>query len=166
MQGEAEAEKDCSTGGAAVPALHFARLSLAARPPFRATQLSAGYDLFAAEGVEVPPGGSAALVRTGLALALPADSVGFVKSRSSLAARHDVEAGAGVIDADYRGEVSVLLRNFGTFPFAVRAGERIAQLVVLPLHALHGGAAREVAFPAELGATRRGQGGFGSTGST
>lgn len=133
----------------------------ASPPPLRASALAAGHDLRAARDHILPPGGGATLVGTGLALALPPDSVGLVKSRSSLAARHDVEAGAGVIDADYRGEVSVLLRNFGDRPFAVRAGDRVAQLVVLPLYAL-AGTRRE--GREGLGGTERGAGGFGSTG--
>jgi dUTP pyrophosphatase len=154
----------------ALPALRFARVadspagSTAIAAPLRASPLAAGYDLRAAEDYTLPPGGAATLVRTGIALALPPDSVGIVKSRSSLAARHDVEAGAGVIDADYRGEVRVLLRNFGAAPFAVRAGERIGQLVVFPLYPL-ASTPREETIE-QLGETERGAGGFGSTGRT
>jgi dUTP pyrophosphatase len=108
------------------------------------------------------PGGKATLVPTGLAFALPPGSVGIIKSRSSLAAKHDVEAGAGVIDADYRGEVSVLLRNFGDQPLAIAAGQRIAQLVVFPLAPLLDTPAEETLE--QLGETQRGAGGFGSTG--
>jgi dUTP pyrophosphatase len=68
-----------------------------------------------------------------------------------------------VIDADYRGEVSVVLRNFGTRPFEVRAGDRIGQLLVLPLYGLYG--STEISA-VELGETERGAGGFGSTGSS
>lgn len=134
-----------------------------AAAPLRASELAAGFDLRAAADHVLPPGGSATLVGTGIAVALPPDSVGFLKSRSSLAARHDIETGAGVIDADYRGEIKVLLRNFGPEPFRVRAGERISQLVVLPLYPLH--AAPRPVTHAELGATQRGNGGFGSTGA-
>jgi deoxyuridine 5'-triphosphate nucleotidohydrolase len=126
--------------------------------PRRCSDLAAGIDLCADHGCVVPPGGSAVLVGTGVAFALPAGTVGIVKSRSSLAAKHDIEVGAGVIDADYRGEVRVLLRNFGRAPFEVSPGDRIGQLVVLPLHA---GALVQADT---LDETRRGAGGFGSTG--
>jgi deoxyuridine 5'-triphosphate nucleotidohydrolase len=143
--------------------LRFAPVNVAAPtlPPLRASDLAAGFDLRAAEDRRLPPGGAATLVRTGIALALPTDSVGIIKSRSSLAARHDIEVGAGVIDADYRGEVSVLLRNFGTSAYDVREGDRIGQLVVLPLQPL--GPPRQESM-AQLGETQRGAGGFGSTG--
>jgi dUTP pyrophosphatase len=142
--------------------LRFCRLSPSACPPRRCSELAAGFDLCASEDCVVAPGGAAALVRTGLALGLRRGTVGLIKSRSSLAARHQVEAGAGVIDADYRGEVSVLLRNFGGADFVVRAGDRVAQLLVLALGPEE--ACEEVAGAAELGSTARGEGGFGSTG--
>jgi deoxyuridine 5'-triphosphate nucleotidohydrolase len=144
--------------------LRYAQLAAESNPaaaPLRASASAAGYDLRAAHDCTLPPGGTATLVRTGIAVALPPSSVGIIKSRSSLAARHNVEVGAGVIDADYRGEIGVLLRNFGTDYFDVRAGDRIAQLVVLPLHPL--GAPQEHTL-ADLGDTERGTGGFGSTG--
>lgn len=153
---------------AAPEPLRFAKVGASASAPetittpLRASPMAAGFDLRAAEDRTLPAGGKATLIPTGVALALPPHTVGIVKSRSSLAARHNVEAGAGVIDADYRGEVSVLLRNFGDGPFSIRAGDRIAQLVVLPLHPV--GPPREETA-AELGDTTRGTGGFGSTGT-
>jgi dUTP pyrophosphatase len=141
--------------------LRFSRLSPSAMPPRLCSALAAGFDLCASEPCTVAPGGVAALVRTGLAFALPEDTVGLIKSRSSLAAKHQIEAGAGVIDADYRGEVSILLRNFGDREFVVRPGDRVAQLVVLQLRRFVG--TNEVEAH-QLGDTDRGAGGFGSTG--
>jgi len=130
--------------------------------PERATPHAAGYDLRAR--VEVPvvlhPGGRA-LVPTGIALALPPGHEAQVRPRSGLALRHGVTClnSPGTIDADYRGEVSVLLVNLGTEPFTVARGDRIAQLVVARL------AEAELAEVDELSDTPRGAGGFGHTGA-
>jgi dUTP pyrophosphatase len=107
----------------------------------------------------IPPGGRA-LVPTGFAIALPPGHEGQVRPRSGLAVKHGVTVlnAPGTIDADYRGEMKVALINHGDAPFAVTRGMRIAQLVVAPVTAV---ALVEVA---ELDATERGDGGFGSTG--
>jgi dUTP pyrophosphatase len=120
-----------------------------------------GYDVSASEDVVVLPGGRAHLVSTGLCMAVPTGCVGILKSRSSLALNHDVEVGAGVIDEDYRGEVKVLLRNFGPDPFVVSKGMRIAQLLLVKIETP---VAEQVEECDSLGATVRGSGGFGSTG--
>jgi dUTP pyrophosphatase len=126
---------------------------------------AAGADLLAALGVAetltLAPG-ARALVPCGFAMALPAGFEGQVRPRSGLAARYGVTVlnAPGTIDADYRGEVKVILVNHGTEAFSVRRGDRIAQLVVAPVAAF---AFREVP---ELDATGRGAGGFGSTGAT
>lgn len=129
----------------------------------RQTRGAAGYDLTANEDVLIEPGGAAHLVGTGLRLALPHGTVGIIKSRSSMAAKHNLEAGAGVIDEDYRGEVKVLLRNFGKSTVLISPGMRIAQLLVLPVVV-----DAEPVGPLEsltmLPETERGEGGFGSTG--
>jgi dUTP pyrophosphatase len=123
---------------------------------------AAGLDLHAAVPADAPviiaPGRWAA-IPTGLALALPPGTEGQVRPRSGLAARHGVTVlnSPGTVDADYRGEVQVLLVNLGPEDFAVARGMRIAQLVVAPV--LH---ARIVEAP--LDETGRGTGGFGSTG--
>lgn len=128
-----------------------------------ATAGAAGLDLAAAlpedAPLTLPPFGRAA-VPTGLVLALPDGFEGQVRPRSGLAARHGVTVlnSPGTIDADYRGEVKVLLVNLSDEPFTVRRGERIAQLVVAPVTAV-----RLVAADA-LDETARGAGGFGSTG--
>lgn len=120
----------------------------------------AGLDLHALEAVTLPPG-TRATVRTGLAIELPPGHAGLVVPRSGLAARHGVSVvnAPGLVDAGYRGELKVLLLN--TDPVeAVRldAGDRIAQLVVVAV------AAAEPVEVAELGASARGEGGFGSSG--
>jgi len=129
--------------------------------PAQATEGSAGLDLRAAveEPVELAPG-THALVPTGLKLALPMGTEGQVRPRSGLAARHGVTVlnSPGTIDADYRGEVKVILINHGLETFTVERGERIAQLVVARV------ARVELVPETELEATARGAGGFGHTG--
>ncbi len=131
--------------------------------PVYETVGSAGMDLRAAveEGklLVLAPGERTA-VPTGLAIALPQGFEGQVRPRSGLALRHGVTQlnTPGTIDADYRGEVMVILVNHGTEPFTVGRGDRIAQLVVAPV-------TRATWREAEtLEATARGDGGFGSTG--
>ncbi|MBI3453647.1 MAG: dUTP diphosphatase [Rhodospirillales bacterium] len=129
--------------------------------PAYATPDSAGLDLLAAiadDDVIVP--GGRALVPTGFAIALPRGFEAQIRPRSGLALRDGVAVlnSPGTIDADYRGEVGVILINFGATPFVVRRGDRIAQLVVAPVTRI---AWRETT---ELPASGRGSGGFGSTG--
>jgi len=130
--------------------------------PARQTEGSAGYDLCAAlaEPVTIAPL-ERRLVPTGWALELPPGHEAQVRPRSGLALKHGVTIlnAPGTIDADYRGELAVLLVNLGSEPFVVRPGDRIAQLVVART--------LDVAFEhAEvLDATTRGSGGYGSTGS-
>ena len=131
--------------------------------PAPASAGSAGLDLRAAiDGeVELAPG-RRLLLPTGFAVALPAGHEGQVRPRSGLAARHGVTLtnSPGTIDADYRGEILVALVHLGEEPVVLRRGDRIAQLVVAPV------ARVEVEEAAELEATDRGAGGFGSTGSS
>jgi dUTP pyrophosphatase len=124
---------------------------------------AAGLDVVAAVPEEAPltlEPGARALVPTGLVLELPDGHEAQVRPRSGLALKHGVTLlnSPGTIDADYRGEVMVLLVNHGTEPFTVRRGERIAQLIVVPVSRV------EAVAVEELGATERGPGGFGSTG--
>ena len=104
--------------------------------------------------------GARALVPTGLILELPAGTEAQVRPRSGLALRHGITVlnSPGTIDADYRGEVSVLLINHGEAPFTIRRGERIAQMVIAQV------AQVELVAVTVLPATDRGRGGFGSTG--
>ena len=130
--------------------------------PGYATSGSAAVDLVAAvaEPLTLAPGARAA-VPTGIAIALPDGFEGQVRPRSGLAIEHGVTVlnTPGTIDADYRGELRVILANLGDQPFTVERGRRIAQLVVAPVARL------EWAEVATLSTTRRGAGGFGSTGS-
>ena len=121
----------------------------------------AGLDLAAAQPVHLAPGERTA-VPTGLAVAIPPGWVGLVHPRSGLARRHGVTVtnAPGTIDAGYRGEVQVLLVNLGVDAVELAAGDRIAQLL---LQRVGQAAVVEVE---DLDATQRGEGGFGSTGST
>lgn len=129
--------------------------------PRRHTTGAAGIDLPAALDSEltIAPG-ARAMVPTGLSLALPDGYEGQVRPRSGLAAKHGVTVlnAPGTIDADYRGEVSVVLINHGDAPFVVRRGDRIAQLVVAPVVGV------DLTEMETLDATERGDGGYGSTG--
>jgi dUTP pyrophosphatase len=126
------------------------------------SDLAAGLDLTAClEGapLEIAPG-ARTLVPTGLAVAIPPGFEGQVRGRSGLALRHGIclPNAPGTIDADYRGELQVILHNLGSEPFLVAHGDRIAQLVVAPV------AAVEPVEVDELPPAARGDGGFGSTG--
>lgn len=130
--------------------------------PYYATGGSAGMDLCACidEPLVLRPG-ERVRVPTGFAMGLPGPRwVGLIFARSGLGARHGITLpnGVGVIDSDYRGEVQVALTNLGDTPYEIQPGERIAQLVVLPVERI---AWRVVT---ELDGTERGSGGFGSTG--
>lgn len=124
---------------------------------------AAGLDLAAAiadgTSVTIAPG-DYAMIPTGFAIALPEGFEAQVRPRSGLAAKHGVTVlnSPGTVDADYRGEVMVLLINHGKLPFVVQRGDRIAQMVVAPVTAV-------ALFETEaLDETERGQGGHGSTG--
>jgi dUTP pyrophosphatase len=125
--------------------------------PHYSSAEAAGADLHSAEDVTLAPGERAA-VGTGLHLEIPPGHVGLVWPRSGLAVRHGLDTLAGVIDADYRGEVRVVLVNHGQEPVHLARGDRIAQLLVQRVERATFNAADE------LGNTGRGQGGFGSTG--
>jgi dUTP pyrophosphatase len=124
---------------------------------------AAGLDLLAAVPEDAPlvlAPGKHALVPTGLSIALPSGFEAQVRPRSGLAAKHGVTVlnSPGTVDADYRGEINVILINHGDAPFSIRRGERIAQMVIAPV-------VQAQLFPvASLSATDRGSGGFGSTG--
>ena len=131
--------------------------------PAYQTAEAAGLDLMAAvsdtEPMTLAPG-QYALVPTGLAIALPPGHEAQVRPRSGLAAKHGVTVlnSPGTVDADYRGEINVLLINHGDTPFPIRRGERIAQMVIAPV------VQAELVPVASLSSTARGGGGFGSTG--
>jgi dUTP pyrophosphatase len=143
------------------PDLPVRRLHPGAVVPVRAHPGDAGLDLVAIGEHDLPPGGRAA-VPTGLAVAIPDGFAGLVVPRSGLARRHGVTVAnaPGLIDAGYRGELIVLLVNLGAGDHRVAPGDRVAQLVVVPVSLA---VAREVEeLPASDG---RGDGGFGSTGA-
>ena len=127
--------------------------------PAYATAHAAGMDVVAAESVTLAPGGRHA-VATGFAIAIPEGFEVQVRPRSGLALKHGITClnTPGPIDADYRGEVKVILANLGAEPFEVVRGERIAQLVPAPV------LRADFNVVESLGQTERGAGGFGSTG--
>ncbi|GAA5988795.1 hypothetical protein JCM11641_004855 [Rhodosporidiobolus odoratus] len=133
------------------------RLSETAKLPIRGSLLAAGYDLSSAEDKVVPAQGKA-LISTGLAIAVPEGTYGRIAPRSGLASKHMIDTGAGVIDADYRGEVKVLLFNHAKEDFQVNIGDRVAQLILERI------VTPEPQEVASLTDTVRGAGGFGSTG--
>ena len=129
--------------------------------PRYATRDAAGLDLVAAvDGEQVVPPGARALVPTGVRLAIPRGFEGQVRPRSGLALRQGIllPNAPGTIDADYRGELSVIVWNTGSEPFVVKRGDRIAQLVIAPV------ARATLELVSGLDETERGAGGFGHTG--
>jgi dUTP pyrophosphatase len=113
--------------------------------------------MYSAKETVIPAKGKA-MVDTGIAIAVPEGTYGRVAPRSGLASKHFIDTGAGVIDADYRGEVKVLLFNHSEVDFPVKEGDRIAQLVLERIYT------PEVTVVEELEESVRGAGGFGSTG--
>ena len=142
--------------------LKIKKLRENAKIPFRATEGSAGMDLYAC--IDEPltlAGGEKAVIPMGIAIALPSPELGaFVFARSGLAIKHGIGLlnGVGVIDSDYRGEVCVGVINQLSEPYTINPDERIAQLVILPVSLI------EPVEVDELDETERGAGGFGSTG--
>ena len=140
--------------------LRYRRLSEAARPPSRAHDGDAGYDLHAVEAATLRPGERAS-VGTGIAVAIPDGHAGLVVPRSGIAARHGISVvnGPGLIDSGYRGELRVLLLNTDAErSFDVAPGDRIAQLVLVRVET------PRVEETEMLDETLRGSGGFGSSG--
>lgn len=127
--------------------------------PAYATAHAAGMDVVSAEDLILQPGGRHA-VATGFAMAIPQGYEVQVRPRSGLALKHGISLPntPGTIDADYRGELKIILINLGDAPFPIARGDRIAQLVAAPVQIAI------FAEVAELDATVRGDGGFGSTG--
>ena len=139
------------------------KLSAKAVLPSKATPQAAGYDLSSSQTITLLPQ-SATLVDIDLVIAVPNGTYGRIAPRSGLASKHFIDVGAGVVDADYRGPVKVLLFNHALKPYIVKEGDRIAQLIlekivtdaqVVECDALD--------KPTEM--TKRGANGFGSTGN-
>jgi dUTP pyrophosphatase len=142
--------------------LKIKKLRENAKIPFRATEGSAGMDLFACIDEPVTlAGGEKAVIPTGIAIALPSAELGaFIFARSGLAIKHGIGLlnSVGVIDSDYRGEICVGVINQLSEPYTINPGERIAQMVIMPVSLI------PVTEVEELDETERGSGGFGSTG--
>ncbi|ODV91126.1 hypothetical protein CANCADRAFT_57466 [Tortispora caseinolytica NRRL Y-17796] len=126
--------------------------------PANRSELAAGYDLYAAEAAVVPARGIVG-VPTGIAVAIPYGTYGRVAPRSGLAAKHSIDTAAGVVDADYRGEIKVLLFNHSDTDYPIAAGDRIAQFILEKIVP-----DAEVLEADSLPESVRGAGGFGSTG--
>ncbi|GAA5974599.1 hypothetical protein JCM5350_001212 [Sporobolomyces pararoseus] len=142
---------------AAVATFLVQRHSDKARIPTRGSALAAGYDLYSSEEKTVPARGQA-LIGTDISIAIPEGTYGRVAPRSGLGVKHSITTGAGVIDADYRGKVGVLLFNLGDKDFEIKEGDRIAQLILEKI------VTPEPQEVSSLDETVRGAGGFGSTG--
>ena len=145
-----------------MPEVVVTKLDPAAKLPSYATDGDAGADLSALVAVKLPAGGGRALVPTGIAIALPPGTAGFVQPRSGLALKHGVTVlnSPGLIDAGYRGEVKVLVANTDPRTAVTLArGDRVAQLVVQRIEEV------QLTEVDELPPSERGTGGFGSTGA-
>jgi dUTP pyrophosphatase len=139
------------------PVLKYKKLSDNAFDPVKGSEKAAGFDLRAAYGYIVRSKGKE-LVNTDLQMEIPEGCYGRVAPRSGLAIKNFIDVGAGVIDSDYRGNVGVILFNFGKEDFVIQKGDRIAQLIC-----------EKIEYPellevkTDLSVTERGDGGFGST---
>ncbi|XP_022768957.1 deoxyuridine 5'-triphosphate nucleotidohydrolase-like [Durio zibethinus] len=142
---------------APVPLLRVKKLSEKALLPSRGSPLAAGYDLSSAMDTKVPARGKA-LVPTDLSISVPEGTYGRVAPRSGLAWKQSIDVSAGVIDADYRGPLGVILFNHSDVDFEVKVGDRIALLIIEKIMT------PDVLEVEELDSTARGAGGFGSTG--
>jgi dUTP pyrophosphatase len=139
-------------------ALQVKLLSEHAVMPTRGSPLAAGFDLSSAEDAIVSANGGRVLVKTDLSIVCPEGTYGRIAPRSGLAYKHGIDVGAGVVDADYRGPVGVILFNFGKEDFVIHRGDRIAQLILEQV------CMAEAVEVEELNETVRGGSGFGSTG--
>lgn len=137
--------------------LSFKRLDPRAVLPTRGSESAAGLDLYAIEEVLIPPG-ERCLARTGLAVDIPKGYYGRIAPRSGLATKNGLDTLAGVIDADYRGEIRCLLYNAGTETIQLPAQSKICQLIVEKI------ITPTAVWADEITETERGSGGFGSTG--
>lgn len=129
LQPPAPIAPSIAAAAAAEQALQVQLLSDKARAPTKGSAFAAGHDLYSARDVVIPARGRAR-VDTDISIAVPAGTYGRVAPRSGLAAKHGIDTMAGVIDADYRGQVGVILANLSEVEFEVKVGDRIAQLIV------------------------------------
>lgn len=141
--------------------MNFKKLNEKATTPTYGTEFSAGADLYACEGsdVSIAPG-ETKLIHTGLSLEIPEGYAGLIYARSGIATKRGLAPAnkVGVIDSDYRGEIMVSLYNHSSSVQTIADGERVAQLVITPFLKV------EYNEVTELSDTKRGEGGFGSTG--
>lgn len=138
---------------------HIRKWHAEAKVPQRATPGAAGFDVYADEDVLIPAR-SKGIVRAGFSLWMPKDHMLELRSRSGLSVKHDIEVGAGIIDSDFRGEVRVVLRNFGDKDYQVKRGDAIANGI------FRSGVVTHVAYHLETEAfeeSERGENGYGST---
>lgn len=142
---------------AEIETLEFQRLDPRAVLPTRGSEAAAGLDLYSIEAVRLEPG-QRVVARTGLAVAIPKGFYGRVAPRSGLATKNGLDVLAGVIDADYRGEIGCLVYNAGSEPIELPAQSKICQLIIEKI------ITPKAVWTDELGKTERGAGGFGSTG--
>ncbi|ODV77609.1 deoxyuridine 5'-triphosphate nucleotidohydrolase [Suhomyces tanzawaensis NRRL Y-17324] len=127
--------------------------------PTKGSAMAAGYDIYSAEAAVIPGHGQGA-VATDISVIVPYGTYGRVAPRSGLAMKHGISTGAGVVDADYRGEIKVILFNHSDKDFKIEKGDRIAQMV---LEKIINADIRQISKE-ELVETARGEGAFGSTG--
>lgn len=139
--------------------LFIKRLNPDAKIPTKGSSLAAGYDLYSTIDIEIPAN-DRRLIPTGLAITVPQGTYGRIGERSGLALKHKIGVGGGIIDADYNGEVGVILINHNTIPYVIHKNDRIAQLILekIEINA-------QIIEVDELTKTDRGVGGFGSTGN-
>lgn len=136
--------------------LSVKKLNSEAKLPSRAHATDAGLDLYSVQDITLPPH-EPVRIPTGIAIAIPEGHVGLICDRSSLGAR-GIRTLGGVVDAGYRGEVQVLLINLRNEPTSLAKGDKIAQMLILPVHQCN------VRETADLDTTSRADGGFGSSG--
>lgn len=137
--------------------LSIQRLTPEAILPSRGSKHAAGLDVYSPQAYTLPPG-QRVLIPLDISIELPIGTFAHLLPRSGLALKHGIHVGAGVVDSDYRGNVSVLLMNLGEEVVHIQAGDRIAQMVVLPCLLM------EVNEVHQTTVSDRGTGGFGSTG--
>ena len=142
-----------------MPKVNIKKLDENATLPTYGSPYSAGADLYALKGAEIPAH-KTVLIRTGLAMEIPEGYAGLIYARSGIASKRGLAPAnkVGVVDSDYRGEFMIVLHNHGSVPQTVSHGERIAQLVITPVFT------PGFSEVEELGTTDRAAGGFGSTG--
>lgn len=143
------------SGQQKVPAVFLDHVN--AKLPSRGSRSSAGWDLYASSSCLVKAR-SRTLCSTGIKMSIPEGQYGRIAPRSGLASRHSIDVGAGVIDADYRGELKVLLVNNSDIDYSVHVGDKVAQLIIEKI------STEPLLLVPSLGETERGEGGFGSTG--